>query len=46
MFLVSWIEGEEVNYRLINENELPHLLAKISHHVIVQDLNPLVSVAA
>lgn len=46
MFLVTWVEGEEVNYRFINEEELPTLLSRISHHVIVQDLNPLISVGA
>ncbi|GAB6174661.1 hypothetical protein JCM15765_41390 [Paradesulfitobacterium aromaticivorans] len=38
MFLVTWIEGEEVNYRLVRKQELPGFLATIGQHVIVQSL--------
>jgi len=36
MFLVTWIEGEEVNYRLVNKQELPSLMATYGQHAIVQ----------
>lgn len=29
MYLVTWIEGEEVNYRLVNQKELQPLLASV-----------------
>ncbi|MHB1653088.1 MAG: hypothetical protein ACYCVD_11515 [Desulfitobacteriaceae bacterium] len=38
MFLVTWIEGEEVNYRLVKKQELPALVASLGQHVIVQKL--------
>jgi len=38
MFLVTWIEGEEVNYRLVKKHEVPSLI-KLGHNVIVQQLD-------
>lgn len=38
MYLVTWIEGEEVNYRLVNKQELNALMTNIGQHVIVQKL--------
>lgn len=38
MYLVTWIEGEEVNYRLVAQKELQPLLASIGQHVIIQEL--------
>lgn len=38
MFLVTWIEGEEVNYRLVKKQELPALMSIIGQHVIVQKI--------
>ncbi|HVJ48649.1 hypothetical protein [Desulfitobacterium sp.] len=38
MFLVTWIEGEEVNYRLVKKQDLPALMTTIGQHVIVQKL--------
>ncbi|WP_268939335.1 hypothetical protein [Paradesulfitobacterium ferrireducens] len=38
MFLVTWIEGEEVNYRLVRKQELPRFLAISGMNVIVQNL--------
>lgn len=38
MFLVSWIEGDEVNYKFIEETELDSLLQNLDQNVIVQDL--------
>ncbi len=38
MFLVSWIEGNEVNYQFVEEQELDFLLKNLEQHVIVQDL--------
>ncbi|KLU67720.1 hypothetical protein DEAC_c01240 [Desulfosporosinus acididurans] len=38
MFLVTWIEGEEVNYRLVKKQELPQLMAIIGQHAIIQKL--------
>ena len=40
MFLVTWIEGEEVKYRFINQQALSSLLASLGDHVIVQKLEP------
>ncbi|MDA8227951.1 MAG: hypothetical protein M0T74_09710 [Desulfitobacterium hafniense] len=39
MFLVTWIEGEEVNYRIVQKHELPELMSKVGQHVIVQNLS-------
>ncbi len=36
MFLVTWIEGEEVNYRLVKKQELPKLMASFGQHAIIQ----------
>jgi len=38
MFLVTWIEGEEVNYRLVKKHEIPSLI-NLGDHVIVQKLD-------
>ena len=41
MFLVTWIEGEEVNYRLVKKQELSALINsinQISQNLIVQKL--------
>ncbi|MDQ7092712.1 hypothetical protein REC12_03840 [Desulfosporosinus sp. PR] len=38
MFLVTWIEGEEVNYRLVKKQELPKLMATLGQHAIIQRL--------
>lgn len=38
MFLVTWIEGEEVKYRLVKKQELPKLVANLGQHVMVQKL--------
>ena len=38
MFLVTWIEGEEVNYRLVKKQELPKLIEILGQHAIVQKL--------
>ncbi|WP_261487243.1 hypothetical protein [Acididesulfobacillus acetoxydans] len=41
MFLVTWIEGEEVKYRLVNDVEvLRPLVFSLGQHVIVQALEP------
>lgn len=40
MFLVTWIEGEEVNYRLVKKQELPNLVETLGQHVIIQKLTP------
>lgn len=39
MFLVTWIEGEEVNYRLVQKQELPKFVATLGQHVMVQNLS-------
>lgn len=39
MFLVTWIEGEEVNYRLVKKHELSKLVVALGDHVIVQKLS-------
>lgn len=39
MFLVTWIEGEEVNYRLVNEQELPSLMAFYGQNAIIQEFS-------
>lgn len=40
MFLVTWIEGEEVKYRLINNEQLLQpLVFSLGDNVIVQNLN-------
>lgn len=39
MFLVTWIEGEEVNYRIVKKQELPKLVAALGQHVIIQGLD-------
>ncbi|WP_274594895.1 hypothetical protein [Desulfosporosinus fructosivorans] len=36
MFLVTWIEGEEVNYRLVKKHELSALMASFGQHAIIQ----------
>jgi O-phosphoseryl-tRNA(Cys) synthetase len=37
MFLVTWIEGEEVNYRLVKKQDLPRLMASFGQqHPIIQ----------
>jgi len=36
MFLVTWIEGEEVNYRLVNKQELPKLMKTFGQNAIIQ----------
>jgi len=36
MFLVTWIEGEEVNYRVVKKQELPELMATLGQHAIIQ----------
>ena len=36
MFLVTWIEGEEVNYRLVKKQELTTLMASFGQHAIIQ----------
>lgn len=38
MYLITWIEGEEVNYRLVGKRELTVLMETIGQHVIVQKL--------
>lgn len=38
MFLVTWIEGEEVNYRVVKNQELPKLMAILGQHAIIQKL--------
>lgn len=38
MFLVTWIEGEEVNYRLVEKQELPKLMTNLGQHAIIQRL--------
>ncbi|OLN31476.1 hypothetical protein [Desulfosporosinus metallidurans] len=38
MFLVTWIEGEEVNYRLVKKQELPKLMTTLGQHAIIQRL--------
>lgn len=38
MFLVTWIEGEEVNYRLVKKQDLSKLIATVGQHAIVQKL--------
>ena len=37
MFLVTWIEGEEVNYRIVKKQELPTLMASLGQHAIIQE---------
>lgn len=38
MFLVTWIEGEEVNYRLVQKHDLPNFVKALGQHVIIQNL--------
>lgn len=38
VFLVTWIEGEEVNYRFVNQREVQPLVASLGLNVIVQHL--------
>jgi hypothetical protein len=38
MFLITWIEGEEVSYRLVKKQELPTVIASIGQHAIIQSL--------
>ncbi|MDA8222679.1 MULTISPECIES: hypothetical protein [Desulfosporosinus] len=38
MFLVTWIEGEEVNYRVVKKQELSKLMAILGQHAIIQQL--------
>ena len=37
MFLITWIEGEEVNYKLVNLKELYQFRSK--DHVIMQKIS-------
>ncbi|MEL1136399.1 hypothetical protein AAC978_14600 [Desulfitobacterium sp. THU1] len=44
MFLVTWIESEEVNYRLVMKHELTsfiaiHCINSLDNHLMVQELN-------
>lgn len=39
MFLITWIEGEEVNYRLIQPSDIPGFMTRIGSHVIMQQLS-------
>lgn len=44
MFLVTWIEAEEINYRLVKEYELSSFIAtnqitSIDNHLMVTELN-------
>lgn len=36
MFLVTWIEGEEVNYRFVKKQELRTMIATVGQHAIIQ----------
>ena len=38
MFLVTWIEGDEVNYQFVERDELDSLIKNLNQPVIVQDL--------
>ena len=38
MFFVSWIEGNDINYRFLKEQELANFLVNLGDHVIVQKL--------
>lgn len=38
MYLVTWIEGEEVNYRIIKNQELPTLMVSLGQNAIIQKL--------
>ncbi|ACL20773.1 hypothetical protein DesLBE_0608 [Desulfitobacterium sp. LBE] len=43
MFLVTWIEAEEINYRLVKKHELSqfistHLITPLDNHLMVQEL--------
>jgi hypothetical protein len=38
MFLVTWIEGEEVNYRFVKKQELPKVMNILGQHAIIQRL--------
>ena len=43
MFLVTWIEAEEINYRLVKEHELSKFIdanhiAAIDNHLMVMEL--------
>lgn len=44
MFLVTWIEAEEVNYRLVGKHELSDFITAnsldtLDNHLMVQELN-------
>lgn len=44
MFLVTWIEAEEINYRLVEKHELSSFIvanriSEFDNHLIVQELN-------
>ena len=44
MFLVTWIEAEEINYRLVREHELSkfiasHRISTFDNHLMVQELD-------
>lgn len=44
MFLVTWIEAEEINYRLVKKHELSNfiaanLISEFDNHLMVQELN-------
>lgn len=38
MFLITWIEGEEVNYKIVKKQELPKVMANLGQHAIIQKL--------
>lgn len=38
MFLVTWIEGEEVNYRLVKKQDLQQLMKTLGEHTMIQKL--------
>lgn len=38
MFLVTWIEGDDINYRLVKKQELPNFVETLGQHVIIQRL--------
>lgn len=38
MFLVTWMEGEEVNYRIVKKQKLSTLTASFGQHAIIQNI--------
>jgi hypothetical protein len=38
MFLVTWIEGEEVNYQIVKKLDLSTVMATLGQHPIIQRL--------